>query len=117
MMIRMTTLAILALTALAGGDVMAKEKEEAPVSIETAVITYRHGDVEFEGYLAAPKGLEGKRPGVLVVHAWMGLGGHERETAEALAELSSLAALFRDHPAYAAPDSILSAIKRVFVKP
>ena len=36
---------------------------------------------------------------------------------EALKELSSLAALFRDHPAYAAPDSVLSAIKRVFVKP
>jgi RNA polymerase sigma factor (sigma-70 family) len=38
-------------------------------------------------------------------------------SAEALHEFSSLAGLFRDHPVYAAPDSILSAIKQVFVKP
>jgi dienelactone hydrolase len=85
MIIRMTTLAILALAALAGGDVIALKKREAPVSIETTVIAYRHGDVELEGYLAAPKDVDAKRPGVLVVHAWMGLGGHERESAEALA--------------------------------
>jgi len=65
--------------------------EEKAVEIQTKTVVYRHGDVELEGFLAVPAGHDGKRPGVLVVHAWMGPGEHERESAVALARLGYVA--------------------------
>ena len=61
------------------------QAQERPV-IVTKTIEYRHGETVLEGYLALPPG-EGKAPGVLVIHAWKGIGPHERETARRLAEL------------------------------
>lgn len=48
-------------------------------------ITYSDGDQEFTGYLAYDDALEGKRPGVLVVHEWWGMGDYAKKRARMLA--------------------------------
>ncbi len=50
-------------------------------------INYRDGDTELQGHLAYDPGIAGKRPLVLVSHAWAGQGDFERDKAEALADL------------------------------
>ncbi len=49
-------------------------------------IEYRSGEVVCEGYLATPPGKQ-RRPVVLIVHAWGGLGEFEKSRARALASL------------------------------
>lgn len=52
---------------------------------------YRDGEVTLEGYVAYDDAVEGKRPVVLVVHQWMGLGEYEKTRARMLAELGYVA--------------------------
>ena len=59
----------------------------AQAEIKTEEIVYQVGDQEFTGYLAYDSALEGKRPGVLVLHEWWGHNEHARDRARALAEL------------------------------
>ncbi len=54
-------------------------------------IQYTHGDVALEGYLVYDDAIEGTRPGVLVVHDWMGLGPYAKMRADQLAELGYVA--------------------------
>jgi dienelactone hydrolase len=56
-------------------------------AIHTESVEYRDGDTVLEGYLAYDDAVESKRPGVLVVHAWMGLGEQSKDSARKLAEL------------------------------
>jgi dienelactone hydrolase len=60
-------------------------------AIKTEVIEYGHGDVVLEGYLAYDDAIQGKRPGVMVVHEWMGLGSHVQQRAHQLAEMGYIA--------------------------
>jgi dienelactone hydrolase len=62
-----------------------------PENIHTETIEYRQGDTLLEGYLAYDQTLEGQRPGVLVIHAWKGLGESEKQRARQLAELGYIA--------------------------
>jgi len=50
-------------------------------------IAYSDGEVQLEGYFAWDDTIAGKRPGVLIVHAWWGLGEDEKARARQLAEL------------------------------
>jgi dienelactone hydrolase len=50
-------------------------------------MVYRVGDTEFTGYLAYDDAVEGKRPGVLVVHEWWGHTPYARMRADMLAEM------------------------------
>ncbi|WP_305045694.1 dienelactone hydrolase family protein [Geoalkalibacter sp.] len=50
-------------------------------------INYLAGETQLKGYLAVNEKIEGKRPGVLVVHEWWGLNDYARERARMLAEL------------------------------
>ncbi len=54
-------------------------------------VAYEHEGVVLEGYLAWDDAVEGPRPGVLVVHQWMGLSDNERMRADMLAELGYVA--------------------------
>ena len=54
-------------------------------------IEYRDGDAVMEGYLVYDDAKQGKRPGVLVVHEWMGLGPYAVKRADQLAELGYIA--------------------------
>ncbi len=55
--------------------------------VRTQEIVYKVGDAEFTGYLAYDDEIDGKRPGVLVVHEWWGHNPYVRRRAEMLAEL------------------------------
>lgn len=70
---------------LPGGGAPAQAKV-----VNTPVI-YEHAGVLLEGYLAWDDALPGKRPGVLVVHQWMGLSDNERLRADMLAALGYVA--------------------------
>ena len=63
----------------------------ARAEIRTKTVEYRHGDAVLEGLLAWDDAVEGKRPGVLVVHQWTGISDHERSRCEALARLGYVA--------------------------
>lgn len=55
--------------------------------IKTEAVEYRHGNTVLEGLLAYDSARTGKRPGVLIVHQWKGLGAYEKKRAEMLAGL------------------------------
>jgi dienelactone hydrolase len=64
-------------------------KSEAKVITQT--VDYEQGGVALQGYLAYDDALSGVRPGVLVVHQWMGLTDYERGRARQLAALGYVA--------------------------
>src|SRR5512143_3898676 len=63
----------------------------AQAEIRTKAVQYRHGNTALEGYLAYDDTIQGKRPGVLVVHEWWGLNPFAMKRAEALARLGYIA--------------------------
>jgi dienelactone hydrolase len=83
-------LALLALGACGAAE-GEEEGTETGMEIHTEVVAYRHGETELEGYAAWPATGEGKLPGVVVVHAWKGIGDHERESVERLARSGKVA--------------------------
>jgi len=60
-------------------------------AIRTKVLEYKDGDVTLEGYLAYDEAAKEKRPAVLIVHDWMGLGSYVKKRAEAIAGLGYVA--------------------------
>jgi dienelactone hydrolase len=50
-------------------------------------VEYREGQITLEGLWVYDDSVKGKRPGVLVVHQWKGLGDYEKKRAEMLAKL------------------------------
>jgi dienelactone hydrolase len=54
-------------------------------------VDYKHGEVALRGYLACDESVSEKRPGVLVVHEWWGLGDYEKSRAEQLEKLGYVA--------------------------
>jgi dienelactone hydrolase len=59
--------------------------------VMTQPVTYKHGNVILEGYLAFDDSIKGKRPGVLVVHEWWGLNDYARKRATQLAAMGYVA--------------------------
>ncbi|MCI0534766.1 MAG: dienelactone hydrolase family protein [Verrucomicrobiales bacterium] len=59
----------------------------ARAQIKTEVIEYEQDHTKLEGVLTYDSTLSGKRPGVLVVHQWKGLGDYEKKRSEMLAKL------------------------------
>jgi dienelactone hydrolase len=60
-------------------------------AVRSQDVEYRHGDVVLQGYLAWDDAVTGTRPGVVVVHQWMGLTDYEKGRARQLAELGYVA--------------------------
>jgi dienelactone hydrolase len=59
----------------------------AGAAIQAEEVQYTQGDVTLKGYLAYDDSIDGKRPGVLIVHEWWGHNPYVRGRAEMLAEL------------------------------
>ncbi len=59
--------------------------------IVTKSVEYKQGDTTLEGFLAYDDSISAKRPGVLVVHQWLGLTDYEKHRAEQLAGLGYVA--------------------------
>lgn len=60
-------------------------------AIKTEVIAYEQGGVTLEGYLAYDDAAGKPRPGVLLIHDWMGVGDYAKSRARQLAELGYVA--------------------------
>lgn len=60
-------------------------------AIKTQTITYKQGDTVLEGFLAYDTAGAKKKPGVLVIHEWTGLGDYVKERAKKLAKLGYVA--------------------------
>jgi dienelactone hydrolase len=63
----------------------------AHAKIVTQLVEYKQDDTTLEGYLAYDDSVSGKRPGVLVVHQWLGLTDYEKHRADQLAALGYVA--------------------------
>ena len=50
-------------------------------------VAYEQGGVKLQGFHAYDDSLEGKRPGILIIHQWTGLTDYEKMRARMLAEL------------------------------
>jgi dienelactone hydrolase len=59
--------------------------------VMTKTIEYQQGDTTLEGVLVWDDTFTGQRPGVLVVHQWLGLTDYEKHRAEMLARLGYIA--------------------------
>jgi dienelactone hydrolase len=59
--------------------------------LTTEAVEYRDGDTVLEGHLVYDGHLEGKRPGILVVHEWRGLNDYAKRRASQLADLGYVA--------------------------
>lgn len=62
-----------------------------PFHLRTQVVEYQHGTTTLEGYLAYNDTIISKRPAVLVVHEWTGLGPYVRRRTEQLAKMGYVA--------------------------
>src|SRR5580698_8955125 len=60
-------------------------------ALHTETIEYKQGDTTGEGYLAYDDAVKGARPGVLVVHDWLGLDSYPKMRADMLAKLGYVA--------------------------
>src|ERR1035438_7221484 len=60
-------------------------------AIHTQIVEYKQGDTTLEGFVAYDDAIPGKRPGVLVMHQWLGLTDYEKHRAEMLAQLGYVA--------------------------
>lgn len=63
----------------------------ARAAIQTKTIEYKQGDTTLEGVLIYDDAVKGKRPGVLIVHQWMGVTEYEKTRATMLAKLGYVA--------------------------
>ncbi|HZV35447.1 MAG TPA: dienelactone hydrolase family protein [Verrucomicrobiae bacterium] len=64
----------------------------ARAQLHTEAVEYKDGDTVLEGYLAYDESAgKAKRPGVLIVHQWKGLGEYEKHRAEMLAQMGYVA--------------------------
>ena len=54
-------------------------------------IIYKDGETELEGYLCYDQSIKTKRPGVVVVHEWNGIGDHVKMRCRKLAQLGYVA--------------------------
>lgn len=59
--------------------------------IKSQSVPYKHNGVNLEGVVFYSDDTALMRPGVMVVHAWMGLDEHAKESAKKLAELGYVA--------------------------
>jgi dienelactone hydrolase len=59
----------------------------ARAEIVSKPVEYKEGSTMLEGLSVYDSSLNGKRPAVLIVHQWKGLGDYEKKRAEMLAQL------------------------------
>ncbi len=61
--------------------------EEPSSSLATKSIDYKEGNTALEGYLAYDPSIKGKRPAILLAHAWMGLDDYAKRRTRQLAKM------------------------------
>lgn len=91
----LVALALAGLPSIAWSDMLPGKSSAigtiAHASLKTQTVEYRDGDQVLEGYLAYDAAKSGKRPAVLIVHDWSGVGPFVKQRAEQLARLGYVA--------------------------
>jgi dienelactone hydrolase len=64
---------------------------QLPAAIQTKTVEYKEGDTTLEGVIVYDDAVKTPRPGVLIVHQWMGLTEYEKTRATMLAKLGYVA--------------------------
>lgn len=78
-------------TLLSLGTLVLLGSVNAKAALRMEPVEYKDGDTLMEGYLAYDDTVKGKRPGIIVVHAWMGLDAYTKKRTEQLAKLGYIA--------------------------
>jgi dienelactone hydrolase len=60
-------------------------------AVHTETVSYKAGDTDCEGFIAYDDAQPGRRPGVLVIHEWLGLNDYAKKRSVQLAELGYVA--------------------------
>lgn len=63
----------------------------ANAEVKSELVEYRQGDTVLQGWLAYDTAVKGPRPGVLIIHDWLGLSDYQKSRAEQLAALGYVA--------------------------
>lgn len=63
----------------------------SPGEVKMEKVTYKQGDTVLEGFIAYNPELKGPRPGVVLVHDWMGVGEYVQMRARQIAEMGYVA--------------------------
>jgi len=63
----------------------------AHAEIKTQIVEYKAGDATLQGFLAYDDSNTKPRPGILLIHDWMGVGSYAESRAKQLAELGYVA--------------------------
>ena len=71
--------------------VMSLLSASAMAEIQSKAVSYDDEGVPLTGYLYWDDAVEGKRPGILVIHEWWGLNDYAKQRARMLAELGYVA--------------------------
>ncbi|MEK7780801.1 MAG: dienelactone hydrolase family protein, partial [Verrucomicrobiota bacterium] len=58
-----------------------------PAAIQTKTVEYKQGDTTLAGVIVYDDAVKTPRPGVLIVHQWMGITEYEKTRASMLAKL------------------------------
>ena len=77
-----TLIATLALLAVAAAS---------HAEVQTEAVTYKQGDTTLKGYFYFDDEIDGKRPGIIVVHEWWGLTDYAQRRARMLADMGYVA--------------------------
>ena len=76
-----------ALSSLLAVALAAAASLPALAAVKTEVVEYKQGDTTCQGYLAWDDSAAGKRPGIVLVHDWMGVGDYVERRAREVAAL------------------------------
>jgi len=60
-------------------------------ALKTQTVEYKQGNTVLQGYLAYDDAMTTKRPGVMVVHEWTGIGDYVKKRTEQLAQMGYVA--------------------------
>ncbi|HUI11300.1 MAG TPA: dienelactone hydrolase family protein [Bacteroidota bacterium] len=63
----------------------------AAAGVKTELVEYKQGDVVLQGYISFDESATGKRPGIVVIHDWMGVSDDTKMRTEMLAKLGYVA--------------------------
>lgn len=84
-------LAALSATYIIASSVAYAATDDRDKAMRAEIFEYRDGEVVCEGYIVYDETIKEKRPGVLVVHEWTGLGEYEKRRAKEIAEMGYVA--------------------------
>jgi dienelactone hydrolase len=63
----------------------------AAAEVKLEPVEYKQGDAVLDGYIAYDPGVKERRPGIVVVHDWMGVGDYVKMRADQLVKLGYVA--------------------------